>query len=196
MKLLRNLTNYRNEKLTEIEVNNEKYRTFMGYNPDFLIGFSFGANMNKNSVNEQLSKAIISAQKYFGHSPTFVQAEIGNMLKKQNQTEFYELGKEFIYKSKQKPNILSNINSEEIMNLAIKEKENLNIGNKGLYIAHPAHIERILQIANKKGLESSIFIPVNSKWNNEDIQKWTNSKYLWMPREIAVRLQHKLTGKI
>ena len=62
------------------------------------------------------------------------------------------------------------------------------------FVAHPAHVYRVMAIANKLGIEGFPFISNDVWWPKNDEQGCIRSSWKWAPREITARIQHTLKG--
>lgn len=174
------------DRLDLVEINSRKYRTIKDYKPDIIIGLSFGTT----SCNDRLAQAIKDAEDYFGFSCIIAQSEIY-----QSYTENFN----------RKPIKIGNNNNKESLwksdlttrDVLFKTKDLLNKYapeyNNILYVAHPAHIYRVLHDGKKLDLEGKPFIENKIIWSDkEDIQKWSTSPKVWIPREILARTKYNL----
>ncbi|MBN1376812.1 hypothetical protein JW949_00580 [Candidatus Woesearchaeota archaeon] len=190
MNLLENLTEKQiknfEDKLDLVEINSRKYRTIKDYKPDIIIGLSFGTT----SYNDRLAQAVKDAEDYFGFGCIIAQSEIY-----QSYTENFN----------RKPIKIGNNNSKESLwksdlttrDVLLKTKDLLNKYapeyNNILYVAHPAHIYRVLHDGKKLDLEGKPFIEDEIIWSDKkDIQKWTTSQNRWPLREILARVKYNL----
>ena len=191
--LFKNLTEY-NENLGIIEINGRSYRIKTDTNPSVILGQSFGANYDENSYNQILAESVIDARKYFGNDLAVIaQSEIGECLNKYGEFRYHSIGE--VYENDENSTIVSKIDSQGVLLQAkeVLKKRNLD-KEKVIYIAHPAHIYRVMKIGEKIGFNGAPFIPEIVCWPSEDLQPWVRSPYLWVPREIATRVHHKIKG--
>ncbi|MDP2628625.1 MAG: hypothetical protein Q8P15_01875 [Nanoarchaeota archaeon] len=182
----RNLTSYREKKLNVVDVNERTYFTDSSFNPNLIIGMAFGANYDEKSHNYKLAKAVIDSREYFGKEiPVLVQSEIGECLMRSGEKNFYFVGEN--YAEGESSLIKSKIDTEGIFKHCKKIIKSKGLGNKILYVAHPAHMQRVLDTAKKQGLEGIPFVSEKVEWL-DDAQPWVTSPYLWVPREIVARV--------
>ena len=193
MKILRNLRNYEGP-LTEVNVRGENYRTIPDFEPSVIFAQAFGADTGVFSYNQRLAIATRDAREFFEQDLTaIVQEEVGKCLKRIREGNFYSIGES--YKEGERAKLRSKIDTRGVLELCgeVAEKSGLDV-NKVLYIAHPLHIYRVMEIGKKLGFDGEPFIEKEVHWNPEDKQPWVRSVKLWIPREILTRIHHKIMG--
>ena len=203
--LFRNLTGYYHPDLKEENINGEKYRTIIldDVKPNALFAQAFGASYGEDSYNKILAETILDLGNYFNETigrnlTTIVQAEIGKCIKRvDNSFDFYPIGE--IYKDGEKSKLKSKVDTYWMLKRTQELLKGVGFENdSGIFVVgHPAHMQRILGIAEKIGFKPVPLIPFlsdNSWFPKNDAQLWVRSKYFWVPREIATRIHHKIKG--
>ncbi len=181
MKLLENLLNY-NEELDEVLVNSTVYRTKWDYFPSCAIGFSFGTS----SCNPRLATTMVDSQNYFGEMKMMAQADIFQHYMNRFDDDITCLGKT----TTQTSDFESQITTRDVLELAVKEMEKRDINkNNVLYVAHPAHVYRVMKMGEKLGLKGVPFIEKEVFWSigPDEGQIWTTSPSKYIGRELAAR---------
>jgi len=194
MEILRNLKDYYEVGLEEIGLEERTYRTVSDYSPDLLLASAFGGSTDENSYNQILAQTVKDARNFFGKDlPTVVQAEINFNLS--SEEDIFSVFEEHVYGEGERALAFSNKSTGDLFTefLRVIKRENLE-SKKPLFIAHPAHIYRVLEIGKKLGLEGAPFIPSQVYWPSRDNQLWVKSPWFWVPREILTRLHHKVKG--
>lgn len=184
--LFKNLQNYHDKNLKLVNVNGRGYRTYPDFNPNVIIGMAFGANYDEKSYKNKLAKAIVDSREFFGKElAVIVQKEIGECLRRIGEKKFYFVGEN--YEEGEKSLLFSKIDTNLILGYCkdIMKKERLQ--NKAVYVAHPAHVYRVMKTGENKGIEGFPFIPEKTNWLN-DSQIWVRSPLFWIPREILTRI--------
>ncbi len=188
MKLLENLLDYK-EPLDLINITGREYRTKSDYHPNVIFTLAFGEN-EKSSYNENLALATINAKTYFDNPLTIVQSNVFNFLQDYT-SDYISIGQNNLSTRL----ILSKISTSDCFNLLdnILDENNLN-KDKILYIAHPAHIYRVMEIGKKRSFFGFPFIEKEVVWPKDDEQLWIRKAYFWVPREFLCRIHHKVKG--
>ena len=178
MNILENLLGYNNSFLNGIDVGGIEYRTKFDFEPKVCLGLAFGTS----GYNGRLAETIFDAEKYFGGMKVIAQKEIYDLSLSKNIIPVGESPKGGV------PTLKSDIGTREILELSLPyiiDDEKSNI----LFVAHPAHIYRVMKMGEKLGLQGHPFIEKKVFWSDpDDKQIWTRSPVLYAPREIAVRM--------
>jgi len=197
MKMLRNLAGY-NGNLDEVKTSRGIYRTNRDTKPSVALAQSFGAGTGADSYNYRLANAVLASREIFGERlPAIVQAEVGECLENYGGSNYYIVGENDVYSEGESSSLMSKIDTAGVLEASrdLIKSQGGDITNV-VYVAHPAHIERVMQIGEKMGLEGIPFIEKEVVWPTNDSQKWVRSKGMWVPREIATRIHHKIKGLI
>ncbi|MBI2043063.1 hypothetical protein HYT25_01605 [Candidatus Pacearchaeota archaeon] len=193
--LFKDLTDY-SGKLEYVEVNGRRYRTKTDANPSIILGQAFGANYDKNSYNQVLAESVIDARQFFGDElAVIVQSEIGKCLDEYGEFSYHSIGEVYEDDEISKIGVFSKIDTQGVLKLSEEVLKKLGLEKEEIvYVAHPAHVYRVMKIGNKIGFNGFPFISKDVEWASGEIQPWTRSKYFWIPREIATRIHHKIKG--
>lgn len=203
--LFGNLLSYNHPDLESVEINGRRYKTLVpdDIEPNVVFAQAFGASYDENSYNRVLAETILDLKNCFEESvgrelTTIVQTEVGYCLERINSREgFYPIGK--IYKNGETSKLKSKVDTYWMLKKTQELLKGVGLENDlGIFVVgHPAHMHRILKIAEKMGFKPIPIIPFmseNSWFPKNDPQLWVRSKYFWVPREIATRLHHKIKG--
>jgi len=197
MNLFKNLTNYNDSSLEIIGINGIHYKTRVDFTisgkPSVMIGQAFGGDEDKRSYNHNLALSVRDARDLFGKDiPAIVQEQIALNLKGLGIENFYEIGINWRQKLKETGHC---INTPDVFDEVdeIIEKNNYD-RKKVLFLAHPAHTQRVLNIARKRGLEGYPFIREKVEWPKDSFQCSVNGPRIWAVREICARIHHKMYG--
>jgi len=198
MRLLKNILDYKEKGLERKTIEGTTYRTRADIEPSIIFGFSFGQSTEEGSPNYRIARSIIDAREFYGKGlPTIVQSEVGECLLKLGDKNFYESDEGYKTDKRKKSLALPQISTKQAMDNSVLMAEDKNLKKDAvLYAAHPAHMERVMAIGKKVGLESSPFITEEVSWSSRDNQKWVRSPYLWIVREILTRIHHKIFGYV
>ncbi len=153
-------------------------------NVQALIGFSFGGKENGYCKSNKFLANIASAiVKKYNIAP-ITQWEI---------SELMWIGKPI---SIEKHRISGKyLDSYEVAKQAEKIFQKNNWGNIAV-LAHPDHAWRCAAILKKMEFNIVVIDTSNCPYDSESDQKWTRAKWLFIPREILVRIIYFLQGKI
>lgn len=192
----KNLFNYSDEELDEIEVNGQNYLADPGYSPEAVVGQAFGADLNEDSYNQVLAETVSDARDFYDEEiEVFVQEEIAECLDEELREDAFVAGE--VYEEGEDSHMVSKYSTKEMFELhhGNVEREGLD-PEKVLYIAHPAHMERVKGIGDNIGFNGRPFIRSEVEWPSEDDQPWVRSPLHWTPREIAARSFRKIRGEM
>lgn len=191
-----NLLDYNDDSLDEIEVNGERYLADTDYSPDAVIGQAFGADLDENSYNQILAQTVSDAQQFYGEDfEVFVQEEIAECMSEELKDYAFVAGE--VYEEGEDSDVLSKYSTKEMFEL-----HHDNVQRQGLdaesvvYVAHPAHMERVKGIGENVGFEGRPFVRSEVEWPSDDDQPWVRSPLLWGPRELAARSFRKIGGEM
>ncbi len=195
MQIFKNLSSYQNILLHEININNSIYVTHKSFRPSIIFAFSFGAEYDKNSINSELFQSVVAARKCFGKNlPAIVQSEIKSS---GSLKDCYEMGENYLDEEKSLFLPKNDLDTWKISQLFVKKSKEQNLDlSSVLYVAHPAHIQRVLMVGEKQMLKGCPFVKKQMPWSVNDKQMWTKSCNLWIQREILTRIFYKLKGQI
>lgn len=196
MKLLKNLTNYQREGLENVEINGRYYRTNPDANPSIMFALAFGESDEGDSPNNSIAMAVEDAREYFKKDlPAMIQSDLGGSLIESGARDFYMVDNPYDHSNEGKSLALSKISSKEVMELGVYEAERNGFDlNSILYVAHPAHMERVIALGENMGLHGEPFTMEKPSWSQNDPQLWVRHPFLWIPREILTREYHNLKG--
>jgi hypothetical protein len=181
MKILKNLTNYKDSKLETITVDSKKYLTNVCLEPSAILIQSFGKDTNKDSYNYDLASQVKDARIYFKKNLTaIIQPEIEGIFKEQKIGNYLVIGAEHKKKYLDTHYVLF-LQRTGLLSKKIDRKNSL-------FICHPAHAQRVLKTAKKLELEGDVFLNKNFFWPNKDSQWHVRSKTNWALREIFTRI--------
>jgi hypothetical protein len=83
--------------------------------------------------------------------------------------------------------VISKRDTRGILSSSKEIVDNLGLPyNSALFVAHPCHIQRVLDNAGR--LSGEPFIRASVEWAGGDVQPWVRSPFLWIPREIITRM--------
>ncbi len=190
--LLENILRYADCSLEKIMVDGRAYRT-VHHEPTVIIGAAFGTT----SCNERLAQSAKDAREYFGKTlPAILQKEI---------FDFYSLnfGADNTYfvgtdDNKGASLVKSEIDTRGVLQGAQAIMNHLELDSgKVLYVAHPAHMQRVMDVGKKLGLKGEPFVENRVRWSDAyDRQRWTTSSPKWALRELLARAHHKYKGYV
>lgn len=189
-----NLGDY-NERLDSINLKEATYKTKKGFRPSVIVALSFGNSRDKYSYNFRLAKILKDAVSITKCRKVILEEAVYQIFCKNfNQSKL----KMFKFGEHAEDSLLnSSINTREglILTKKIIKKNKFN-SKKILFIAHPAHIFRVLEIAKKLGLNGESFIEKKGFYPKKDGQIFARWKTTFVLREILVRIHHKILGWI
>lgn len=177
------MNNYSSPYIEEINIDGKAYSQSMGLREaGFIIAQSFGASVEKGSVNKKLAQTVTAVRKALGNIPVLAQTEIASLLPE--DIEASSLGEKHDTQSV----ALSKHSSREILEMALKERDRLGISGTAVLVTHPALIHRMSALWEKAAEEEgAIFIPTKADWSYNDEQIWVRGKWQWTTREIITR---------
>lgn len=168
----RNLASYASPNVSVVKPRSREYLTVLDFEPKVILGLSFGNGI----CNAVLAQAIYDANLHFKNPSLVAQEEIASLY-----------GIMFPEKIKSIPTRSPDgkyRTSRAVFRDAI---ERFNLKKDIAFVAHPAHMERILVTASQEGLEGIPFTPAQAVWNEEgDKHGWTTSPVKWVARELVL----------
>jgi len=186
MKILKNLRDYNYPNLNLIEIETRKYKTNLNFPPSTIVVPAFGSSEGLESYNCTLAQSVLDARTFFNKNLlAIIQNLIVNSFNKKNIQNYRVACAD--WKEKNHPNTQQILQSFQ----SILEQEGLD-AQRILYACHPAHTYRIMEIGKQLGLTGAPFITENVSWPKQDPQKRVHSALSWIPREILVRVHHKI----
>lgn len=191
-----NLLSYDDESLEEVEVNGERYLADPDYSPESVVGQAFGADLDEGSYNQVLAETISDARDFYGEDlEIFVQEEIAECMDEGLAEEAFVAGE--VYNGEEDSRMVSKYSTKEMFELhhGNVEREGLD-PESVLYVAHPAHMERVSRIGDSIGFEGRPFLRSEAEWPSEDGQPWVRFPLHWAPREIAARTFREIRGEM
>lgn len=195
--LTRNLFDYNDTGLEEIDLEGSRYRTNPEFEPEIILAQAFGADYDDESYNQKLADTVTDARDYFGQDIiVLAQAEIATLLKENGEENIYSIGK--VYHEDEDTAAVSKYTTKEIMDHNFEKIKDQDLDPEAaLYVSHPAHTERVIQVGEKSGLDGEPFILDEVEWpSNDSKQWWVRSPYRWAPREVIARIHHKVAGQM
>lgn len=182
--MLDNLTGYSKDGVGKVTIHDRDYLLTDDYYPLTAIVLAFGEGTDNKSYNYRLAKSVLDAKEYFDDLNIVAQAEVAEILD--------DLGVECerIGSLSDSSQLNSEYSSKEII------QRTKQYDGERVYIAHPAHIQRVKNIGENLGLSGDIFTPEKVEWPSKDQQRWVRSPKKWVAREIWVRIHHKIKGWI
>jgi len=191
--MFKGLYNYKSLNQTALQINKTTYNVPIDFRPSFIIGFSFGKSITEDSPNSSLSRAILDAQTYYGGIPVIAQRDIYECFKNNSISHIFP-----VCKPVSKDTLLgTDVSTEDVIDeaRAIINDRDLDI-ERALFVAHPAHIFRVLEMAQKEGIFGQPFIEEEAIYSPRDGQKFVRGPNLYAIRELAVRAYLKAKKKI
>lgn len=184
--MFENLTGFSSKDtgLEKVDINERTYIKTADLNPSVLVVLAFGSGTDSNSYNAVLADAAEDAKEHFDNISIIAQAEVADILEGRS-VECEKVGEK-----SSDSTIKPKYSTAEI----IKKTSECNLDR--IYLAHPAHIERVERIGYKQNLPGGLITLEEVKWPSEDPQKWVRSPINWALREIFVRMHHKIKGWI
>jgi len=192
----KNLLSYDSEKLEEVDIDGTEYLADPDYRPEAVIGQAFGADMDEGSYNQVLADTIEDAQSFYDEDlEVFVQKEVAECMQEMMREGAIVAGE--TYADDETAMAVSKYSTKEMFELHHENvmREDLD-PESVLYVAHPAHMERVKGIGDNIGFEGRPFISSEVEWPSDDNQLWVKSPLLWGPRELAARSFRKLRGEM
>jgi len=191
MGLWKNMLDYSHSSLAEIVVSDKKYRTVSAEKPSVIVGASFGTT----SCNMRLAEAVYDARIYFNPElPAIVQKGIfDNYINMHGIHKTISVGTDT---DRDISKVVSEVNTRGVLSLA-RDVIDANYLDRGklLYVAHPAHMQRVIEVGKKLGLNGVPFLESDVQWSDrDDRERWTISPARWALREIFARVHHRIKG--
>lgn len=177
---------YNSSTLEYITIHNKRYKTEPPVEiPDVIFALSFGLNHHQSSVNQRLAESIMDIRTYFDAKiPAIIQDRITPCLETLNASDYYSIGKDSSYDWR--------LDSRDILTQTKEKAEELGLTiDKVLYVAHPSHVQRVMDAGLKLGLSGSPFVLDDVQWSKNDSEIWVSSSLWWIPREILARIIYK-----
>ena len=191
MNVFANLKDLRNDSLETVVVNKRSYRILPNLSsPDIIFGFSFGLKKGAGSVNYGLGQSIIDIRDYYDFDiPAIVQERMAPCLDDLSVANYHAIGRDSDYDWR--------LESHDILELSIEKarEEGLSIG-RVVYVAHPAHVQRVMDCGVKLALNGYPFVSSRVQWSENDPERWVRSEKIWVMREIVARMLYKMKGYI
>lgn len=191
MTLFKNLFGYNSEEIEEVIFDGELYRTDLDFSPQYIVGQAFGANYDESSYNQILAQNILIARKCFDRDlQAIVQSEIGICLERMGETNHHTIGE--IYKDGETSKVISKIDTKGVLAKSKKILDDLELPyDSALFIAHPYHVQRVMDRARDIGIIGRPFLKKEVTWPKQDSQPWVRSAFRFVPREIVARTLKK-----
>jgi len=190
MGLLENILNYSDRSLSNIKVEDREYRTVIEGGHPVIVGLAFGTT----SYNGRLAQAVHDSRAFFGiNLPAMLQKEIfESYVQKYGDKNTVSIGAA----NENISSVISEIDTKRVLELAKENIDSRKLSAFGvIYVAHPAHVHRVIEVGNKLGIYGTPFIEKEVKWSDaDDKQRWTISPSRWAVREVLTRIHHKLKG--
>lgn len=191
MNILANVTGFRSDLLEDVIINKKSYRVLPGLSfPDVIFGLSFGLNRAVDSVNYGLAQSIIDIRDHYGSEiPAIVQERMTPCLDDLSVGNYHAVGRDSDYNWR--------LDSHDILQLSIERAVELGLSiDRIIYVAHPAHVQRVMNCGVKLGLNGCPFILSKVQWSENDPERWVRSKRIWVSREIVARIVYRMKGYI
>jgi hypothetical protein len=190
MGLLENILDYSDRSLTNINVEDREYRTVVEGRHHVIVGLAFGTT----SCNERLAQTVHDARAFFGiNLPAILQREIfESYVQKYGDKKTVSIGAT----NGNITSAISEIDTKGVLELAKENIDSRKLSTFGvIYVAHPAHVHRVIEVGNKLEIYGTPFIEKAVKWSDtNDKQRWTISPSRWAVREVLTRIHHKFKG--
>ncbi len=191
MGLLENLLNYSHKSLVSFSIEGKPYRGVLEHGRSAIVGASFGTT----SCNISLARTAYDARCYFNpEMPAVLQKEIfDNYVRMHGVYRTMSVGMD---NNKNISSVVSEIDTRGVLTV-VREVLDANFldPKKVVYVAHPAHMQRVIDVGKKLGLYGVPFFEQEVQWSDpDDRQRWTISPARWALREVFARVQHKLKG--
>jgi len=182
-----NLYDYRDENLKTVSINGTDYRIKPKFQPKIIVALSFGGDTNEDSYNHILAEDVKIAQNFYGDIPVLGQTEVVKFM--ETDSENYHRLVDQSEEAFLRPDFPTTHVLEDALKIIEEECYNKD---SVLFIAHNAHMERVLYTGRKLGLDGEPLIRENIEWPDNDRHHWVNGPDNWWLREILSRLHHRL----
>ena len=185
MKIFTNLTCYVSPRLENLDIDGVRtnYQSVNSHHsPSFIVALPFGTT----TCNKRLSDSVKFAVDYFELEKGLIAQEIYNFLPQDYKTGFLTLGR----KNRSSSLVFSEIDTIKYLDEVKCAMSHPDfVSEIPLYIAHPAHMQRVILTAEKLGIPGFPLVDSTIPWSDRsDHQWWTKNKFLWMLREIPARI--------
>lgn len=152
---------------------------------DIILALSFGFRKNQpGTSNEALAEIVADIHRHYS-LPIIIQQEIANCL-----LDIPKAG--VIQKHRVDRKYLDTFEALS-QSLEICRKQNWI---KTIIIAHPDHMFRVAQTAEKLGFKVYIADTSSVPYDHKSLQPWTRNRTKFIPREIIARIIYLLHGWI
>lgn len=151
---------------------------------DCIIGVSFGYRNSDGSispglVNQELARFIA---RNYQRKPLILQWEVDDALQSiapvKTALRMEKLGNKYL-------------DSHDLL-LQAKAFMRANGYRTATLVAHSSHVKRVVAICEKLNIATRVPADLPGVWDKQSDQWWTRSSLLWMLREPAVTLHHRL----
>jgi len=191
MGLLENLLNYSHKSLVSFSIGDRPYKCVLERDRSGVVSASFGTT----SCNERLARAAYDARCYFNpEMPAILQREIfDNYVRMHGVYRTMSVGTD---NDKDISRVVSEIDTRGVLQITRDILDaNFLDPKKVVYIAHPAHMHRVIDVGKKLGLYGVPFFEQEVEWSDaDDRQRWTISPARWALREVFARIHHRIKG--
>ncbi len=194
-RLFRNLTDYNDSLLARVEIGDRMYNTKIPLEGEYLLGLAFGGR--ETHATQSLARSAIDARKISEKNlPLIAQWAILVNIPK-IRFDDYSIDSE----TKGSAPYEASLNTREVMERArqfIIEEHGQNSLKHAIYLAHPAHMERVIGIGKKLDFQGIPFVDADIVgWNTGQEHLGagaTVSPSKWLKRELVTRLNHIIKG--
>ncbi len=191
MGLLENLLDYSHKSLVSFSIGDRPYKGVLEHGRSAIVGASFGTT----SCNERLARTAYSARCYFNSElPAILQKEIfDNYVRMHGVYRTMSVGAD---NNKDISRVVSELDTRGVLTVARDVLDaNFLDPKKVVYVAHPAHMHRVIAVGKKLGLYGVPFFEQEVQWSDpDDRQRWTISPARWALREVFARIHHNCKG--
>jgi hypothetical protein len=187
--MLENLLDYHDESLETLSIRERKYRLVPTAQPSAIVAASFGTT----SCNERLADAVKDARRLYSKDAYAVlQWEIFSAY----QQKYIVHDMAYVGGPQAGSALFSELDTHGMLERAGLELSSRGIAlDKLLYVAHPAHLHRVMAVGRKLGMNGTPFVEKEVHWSSpDDRQKWTRGPKRWAMREVLTRVHHKIKG--
>lgn len=187
--MFRNMLDYHNSTSQRLSIDGRDYKTERCQRaPDVILGLSFGINQHRGSINHGLALSVLDIRKHFQEEiPAIVQDRMGPCLEELAAEHCYRVGRDADYSRR--------LDSHDILQLSIERAQAERLSLKSvLYVAHPAHVQRVMECGARMGLVGPPFVAASVRWSERDQEGWVRTAARWVTREVAARVVYKVKG--
>lgn len=187
---LDNLYDFEDESLETETVDGTDYRFDPDFEPSVIVAQAFGADTGENSYNHALAESIGDAHEVYGELPVVAQSEVFERLEKDPYFEARD-DVQRVFDNSGEADLISDYSTAE----ALEETADLldeqgYDSDSALFVAHNAHMHRVLTSAEEAGIEGQPFVRDEVEWPENDKQEWVRSPENWGRREPLSRAHH------